>query len=62
MAFMSMFYIGYVAPNYEKIYNIMEVINEEFVLVCAYLSITLISFSSNKDMSDAIGYFMKYVL
>ena len=62
MAFTSMFYIGYVAPNYEKSYNIMEVINEEFVLVCAYLSMTLISFSTTKDMSDAIGYLMKYVL
>ena len=57
-----MFYIGYVAPNYEKSYNIMEVINEEFVLVAAYLSMTLISFSTTKEMSDAIGHLMKYVL
>ena len=59
---MKMFYIGYVAPNYEKSYNIMEVMNEEFVLICAYLSMTLISFSTTKEMSDAIGNLMKYVL
>ena len=62
MAFWSLFYIGHVMPNLEYKYNIMDIINEEFVLVCAYLSMTLIGLSTSVEMSAAIGEMMKYVL
>ena len=40
----------------------MELVNEEFVLICAYLSMTLIGLSVNPDMSDAIGMMMTWTL
>ena len=49
-------------PNLEYKYNIMDIINEEFVLVCAYLSMTLIGLSTSVEMSADIGEMMKYVL
>ena len=62
MAFMSMFFIGYVMPHVERAQNIMELVNEEFVLICAYLSMTLIGLSVNPEMSDAIGMMMTWTL
>ena len=57
-----MFYIGYVMPNVDKSHNIIELINEEFVLVCAYLSMTLIGLSTSPEMSNEIGAMMKFAL
>ena len=62
MAFMSMFFIGYVMPHVERAQNIMELVNEEFVLICAYLSMTLIGLSVNPEMSDSIGMMMTWTL
>ena len=62
VAFWSMFYVGHVMPNLEYKYNIVDIINEEFVLVCAYLSMTLIGLSTTIEISYAIGDMMRYVL
>ena len=59
---MKMFYFGYVMPHVSRPQNIMEIINEEFVLICAYLSMTLIGLSINPDMSNAIGMMMTWTL
>lgn len=56
------FHIGYIFPheNYGK--NVLEIGNELFTLLCAYLAMALIGFTISFESTDAAGVWMTWTL
>ena len=62
MALLNIFYMGFVKPHEDPTMNVIDIVNEIFTLICAYLCMSLVGLSQNPEMSDNTGWCLSWSL